>query len=150
MREVPHQARPGLGLLIGVTGLVALLGVVNAMLASVAGRRREIGLLRAVGATRQQVGRLILAEAALLGTAAALAGTALGWAVTIFFLGLARTYLGLSGSATPSLAGWLPLLVASVVGLALWPPLAMLSGLPPALHAARLPVVQALAETFPE
>ena len=150
LRAMFDQARAGIGLLIGVTGLVALLGVVNAMLASVGERRREIGLLRAVGATRRQVSRLILAEAALLGTVAAFAGTALGWAVTFLFLAVARTCLGLSASATPSLAGWLPLLAASAVGIVLWPCLAMLSGLPPALHAARLPVVQALAETLPE
>ena len=160
LRAMFDQAQSGLGLLIGVTGLVALLGVVNAMLASVGERRREIGLLRAVGATRQQVCRLILSEAALLGTAAALAGTALGWAVTFLFLGLARTCLGLSAGASPSLglptsassslAGWLPLLAASAIGIVLWPLLAMLSALPPALHAARLPVVQALAETLPE
>jgi len=67
MREVPHQVRPGLGLLIGVAGLVAALCAVNAMLASVGERRREIGLLRAVGATRRQVSRLVLAKAALEG-----------------------------------------------------------------------------------
>ena len=84
LREVFHQARVSVGLLIGVTGLVAGLGVINAMLASVAERRREIGLLRAMGATRPQINRLILAEAAMLGIIAALIGTALGWAVTLF------------------------------------------------------------------
>jgi putative ABC transport system permease protein len=149
LREVFHQARLSIGLLIGITGLVAGLGVVNAMLSSVAERRREIGLLRAVGATRRQVSQLILAEMAMLGTTAALIGTALGWAVTFLFLGVARAYLGLPGEGVSSLAAWLPLLVASAAGLALWPLLAMLGGLGPALHAARLPVVQALYETTP-
>jgi len=129
--------------------LVAGLGVVNAMLASVAERRREIGLLRAVGATRSQVHRMILAEMAMLGTGGALIGTALGWAVTFLFLGVARVYLGLAGEGASSLTAWLPLLIASGTGLALWPLLAMLGGLGPALHAARLPVIQALYETTP-
>jgi putative ABC transport system permease protein len=149
LREVFRQARLSIGLLIGITGLVAGLGVVNAMLASVAERRREIGLLRAAGATRPQVSRLILTEAAMLGTMAALIGTALGWAVTFLFLGVAQTYLGLTGGGVSSLAVWRPILVASAVGLVLWPLLAMLGGLVPALHAARLPVIQALYETTP-
>jgi putative ABC transport system permease protein len=148
LRGVFRRTRLAIGLLIGVTGLVAGLGVVNAMLASVAERRREIGLLRAVGATRPQVSRLILAEAAMLGMTAALIGTALGWAVTLLFMAVARAYLGLTGGAS-SLVAWLPLLVASAAGLALWPLLAMLGGLSPALHAAKLPVIRALYETTP-
>jgi len=147
LREVFYQARLSIGLLIGITGLVAGLGVINAMLASVTERRREIGLLRAVGATRSQVGRLVLAEAAMLGTTAGLIGTALGWAVTCLFLGVARAHLGLAVGGVPSLAAWLPLLVASAAGLTLWPLLAMLGGLGPTLHAAQLPVIQALYET---
>jgi len=148
VRQMFHQARLSIGLLIGITGLVAALGALNAMLASVAERRWEIGLLRAVGATRRQVGRLVLAEAALVGTAAALIGTVLGWVVTLLFLALARTHLGLTihptyPSATSSLTGWLPLLVASAAGLLLWPLLTMAGGIAPALHAAHLPIVQA-------
>ncbi len=146
LREVFRQARLSICLLVAVTGLVAGLGVINAMLANVAGRRREIGLLRAVGATRRQVGRLILAEMAWLGTGAALLGTALGWAATALFLALARAHLGLVAESGASLAAWLPLLIASAAGLMLWPLLAMIGGLGAALHAARLPVIQALYE----
>jgi putative ABC transport system permease protein len=149
LQETFQQARLSIGLLIGITGLVAGLGVVNAMLASVAERRREIGLLRAVGATRSQVHRIILAEMAMLGTGGALIGTPLGWTVTFLFLRTARAYLGLAAGEASSLASWLPLLAASGTGLALWPLLAMLGGLGPALHAARLPVVEALYETTP-
>ena len=149
LRQIFGQARLAISLLIGVTGLVAGLGVVNTMLVSVAERRREIGLLRAVGATRQQVGRLVLAEMAMLGMAASLVGTALGWGGTLLFLAVAQTYLGLLSGGTSSLATWLPLLAASGAGLVFWPLLAMLSGLAAALHAAQLPVVQALHETRP-
>lgn len=57
-----------------VVGLVAALGVVTALLISVIQRRREIGLLLAVGATPAQVLRTVLAEAVLMGVF----GTALG------------------------------------------------------------------------
>ena len=144
LRQVFNHVRLSIGLLIGITGLVAGLGVVNAMLSSVAERRREIGLLRAVGATRFQIRQMILTEMALLGVTAALIGTVLGWGVTLLFIRVAPSYLGLAGGAAPSLVAWLPLVVASVVGMVLWPLLAMLGGLAPALHAARLPVIGAL------
>jgi putative ABC transport system permease protein len=144
-----RQVQLSITLLIGIAGLVAGLGVVNAMLSSVAERRREMGLLRAVGSTRRQIARLILAEAAVLGASAALVGTVLGWAVTLLFLGVVRTHLGLTGEGMASLPAWLPLLAASMVGLALWPLLAMLGGLLPALYTARLPVIQALHEIAP-
>jgi len=57
-----------------VIGVVAALGVVTALLISVLQRKRELGLLLAVGATPGQVLRSVLAEAVLLG----LIGTALG------------------------------------------------------------------------
>ncbi|MBN1135835.1 MAG: ABC transporter permease [Anaerolineae bacterium] len=57
---------------------VAGLGVVNATVVNVAERRREIGLLRAVGATRGQVRRAVVAEAALLGLIAAIIAGGLG------------------------------------------------------------------------
>jgi putative ABC transport system permease protein len=149
LREMFSQIRLSINLLISVTGLVAGLGVVNAMLSSVTERRREMGLLRAVGATRRQIGRIVLAEMALLGATAALLGTVLGWAAIFLFLGVARTYLGFTGEGMSFLSAWLPLLGASAAGLALWPLLAMLGGVVPALHVARLPVIQALYETAP-
>jgi hypothetical protein len=86
---------------------------------------------------------------AILGTGGALIGTPLGWAVTFLFLATARAYLGLAGWEASAPTAWLPLLAASGAGLALWPLLAMMGGLGPALHAARLPVVQALYDTPP-
>jgi len=144
LRAVFSQARLSISLLIALAGLVAMLGVVNAALSSVAERRREIGLLRAVGATQPQVIRLLLSEMALLGGAAALAGTVLGWAATILFLGVAQAHLGFSGEGVSSLAAWLPLMVATLASWVLWPMLTMLGGLAPALHASRLPVIRAL------
>jgi putative ABC transport system permease protein len=147
LRKVFRQAQTSISLLIGVTGVVAGLGVVNAMLASVAERRREIGMLRAVGATRRQVGRLILAEAAMLGALAALIGTALGWAATLLFLAASHFYLPGTTTWWAGGAAWLPLLMASLIGLVTWPLLAMLGGLAAAVHAAGLTVIRALYAT---
>jgi putative ABC transport system permease protein len=146
LRAVLNQIRSAIGLLIAITGLVAGFGVVNAMLSAVAERRGELGLVRAVGASRQQVGWLVLAEMAMLGGIAALVGTVVGWVLTAIFLHLGRTYLGLSSGGVTTAAAWLPLGIASVAGLALWPLLAVLSGLGAAWQAARLPVIEALRE----
>src|SRR5205807_3219151 len=61
-----------------VVGLVALLGVISALFISVLQRRRELGLLRAVGASRAQVLRSVLAEAVLMGVIGAMVGFGIG------------------------------------------------------------------------
>src|SRR5206468_7976054 len=66
-----------------IVGVVAALGVVTALLISVLQRKRELGLLRAVGATQWQVLRTVLAEATLMGAFGTflglLAGVPLEW-----------------------------------------------------------------------
>src|SRR5205823_11632284 len=61
-----------------VVGLVAGLGVVVALLISVLQRRRELGLLRAVGASRSQVLRSVLAEATMMGIVGSVVGLLVG------------------------------------------------------------------------
>jgi putative ABC transport system permease protein len=58
-------------------------------------RRREIGLLRAMGAARGQLARVILTEAGLLATAGGAAGVALGYAILASFKGLMLHHLRL-------------------------------------------------------
>ena len=60
------------------TLVIALLGVIGTMIAAVIDRRREISMLRAVGATRAQVAGSIIVEAGFLGLCAALAGVIVG------------------------------------------------------------------------
>ncbi|MET0340311.1 MAG: FtsX-like permease family protein [Polyangiales bacterium] len=61
-----------------VTLIVALMGVMGTMLAVVIDRIREVGILRAIGATRRQVALSLVAEATFLGLAAALCGVVAG------------------------------------------------------------------------
>jgi putative ABC transport system permease protein len=148
LRDIFRQVRLSMVLLIAAGGTVAALGIVNASLSSVAQRRREIGLLRAVGATQRQVVRLLLAEAAVLGGVAAVAGTILGWAATAAFLTMARGTLGLSGLAASSPGTWLPLLAASLAALLLGPILGMVGALAASVAAGRMPLLQALYESI--
>lgn len=69
-----------------VSVFVAVMGVAGALLALVIDRRRELGLLRFLGASRGQVRRLILFEAGLLGLLANVAGLALGIALSLLLV----------------------------------------------------------------
>jgi len=69
-----------------VAVLVAVMGVAGALLALVIDRKRELGLLRFLGASRAQIRRMILAEAALLGLLANAAGLLLGFALSLILV----------------------------------------------------------------
>jgi putative ABC transport system permease protein len=69
-----------------VAVIVAVMGIAGALLALVIDRRRELGLLRFLGAASGQVRKLILVEAGLLGILANLAGLALGFALSLVLI----------------------------------------------------------------
>jgi putative ABC transport system permease protein len=69
-----------------VAVLVAVMGIGGALLALVIDRRRELGLLRFLGAGTRQLRKLILVEAGLLGLLANFAGLALGFAMSLVLI----------------------------------------------------------------
>ena len=121
---------------VGVLGSISLLvggvGILTIMTIAVAERTAEIGLLRAIGTTRQQIVALFLGEAALLSAGGGLAGLILGASVA--------RLLALIFPALPvSTPWWFALLaegIAVAVGLA--------AGVIPAQHAAGMDPVDAL------
>lgn len=118
---------------------VALLGVVTTLFAAVIERTRELGVLRAVGASRGQLAKAIVLEAALLGLVASLIGAALGAA-----LGRAiveRIVGGAFGWDLVYVFPWTQALVGGLVATAL----SALAGLLPAARATRLEIVRALS-----
>jgi ABC-type lipoprotein export system ATPase subunit/ABC-type antimicrobial peptide transport system permease subunit len=132
----------GLGAIGGIALVVAglMIGVVMSM--SVLERRREIGVLRAVGARRGDVARLFLAEAASIGLAGGLVGVAVGaavgWAVNAL---VAASGSAAFGRGVVALPAWLALL-----GLVFGTGVAVVAGALPASHAASLNPVDALRE----
>jgi putative ABC transport system permease protein len=111
--------------------LVGAIGVANIMVISVLERRSEVGLRRALGATRGQIRAQFLAEAILLSLAGGAAGVAIGAAAT-------AAYAHSRGEPVV-----IPL-DASAGGLAAALIIGVLAGLLPAIRAARLSPTQAL------
>jgi len=69
-----------------VAMVVAVIGIAGAMIAMVIDRRRELGLLRFLGASKGQVRRLILVEAGLIGLLSNFAGAFLGWLLSFVLI----------------------------------------------------------------
>jgi putative ABC transport system permease protein len=118
----------GLG---AVALLVGAIGVANIMVISVLERRSEIGLRRALGATKGQIRAQFLAEAILLSLAGGAAGVAVGAVATAIY---AR---GHGEAAVIPPQAWAGGLAAAVI-------IGALAGLLPAIRAARLSPTQAL------
>ena len=75
---------------IAVAVLIAILGIVNTLTVSITNRRRELGVLQAVGGSRGQVRRTIWLEALSIGTIGLVLGIALGAANLYYILEIVR------------------------------------------------------------
>lgn len=135
-----HQINSLLAILYGLLALaivIAVLGIINTLALSVVERRREIGMLRAVGMLRVQVRRTIYLESALIAMFGAIVGVALGATFGALFVHTLRDQ-GLGQIAVPyQQAVWMLVLSAAVgVLAALWP----------AMRAARTRPLEAIAD----
>jgi len=134
--KILEQLFSVLSLIMAALIIPSLLGLINTLAINMLERTREIGVLRAIGATRGQIRRLVVAESLLLvmtGTAMGLlAGIALGYAL-----------VGVIGSTVYSTAFYFPwagILFAVAIALIM----ALLASVLPAWQAARVKIVQAL------
>ena len=133
-------------LFLGIFGSLALavasLGIINTLVMAILERRREIGVLKALGAADRDVRQLFFAEAGVMGLAGGLFGVLLGWGIGRAIQFATMIYLKRQGMNPPniwSVPWWLVLgaiVFAVVVSLA--------SGIYPASRAARLDPVEAL------
>ena len=115
----------------GVSLLAGALGIANVTLVSVLERTGEIGLRRALGATRIHIASQFMAESVALGLLAGLLGTCFG-VITIVAVSASRQW-------TPVLDPWLPV-AAPMLGAAV----GIIAGMYPALKASSIEPIAAL------
>jgi putative ABC transport system permease protein len=135
-----------LDLLLGIFGSLALavasLGIVNTLVMAILERRREIGVLKALGASDRDVRQLFFAEAGVMGLAGGAGGVLLGWGIGRIIQFVTAAYLSRQGIPADDIwlvPWWLvagALLFSVVVSLA--------AGMYLAARAARLDPVEAL------
>ena len=135
-----------LDLFLGIFGSLALavasIGIVNTLVMAILERRREIGIMKAIGASDLDVQKLFFAEAGAMGILGGFVGVALGWAIGhVINLG---TNIYLKRQSLPPEHFWsVPLwLVGAAILFSFI--VSLLAGLYPAARAARLDPVQAL------
>lgn len=132
-----------LGLLGGISLLVASFGIANTMIMSILERTREIGIMKAIGAEDREIKMIFFVEAAVIGAVGGVIGVLSAWAITAIANRLAYRFVlkpqGASFVDFFSLPLWL---TASAILFALV--VSVLAALYPAARAAHIDPVRAL------
>jgi putative ABC transport system permease protein len=122
--------------ILGVLALPSLIALLNTLAIGVIERTREIGMLRAIGAERRQVRRMVVVESLLL----AAIGTAFGLLAGLYLGYVMVLGLSVSGFPVTYVFPYAGLLAAIAIGLIF----GVLAALVPARQAARMEIVHAL------
>lgn len=142
--DVTEDLRPGFATLLAAVTFVLLIAcsnVANLLLVRFTGRRREISLRMALGASRGSVLRLFVCESLLISLLAGTAGALLAWYLVPLIPKLAANFLPVDPGGLTALSR--PVLLFTI-GLSLLTGLGM--GVYPALQSSRADIVDALKE----
>lgn len=137
--DIAQQVNQVLGFLFALLALavlIAFLGIVNTLLLSVVERTRELGLVRAIGATRPQVRRMVTIEALLIAVFGALLGVGLG----VTYGALLQRVLEPEGFTELAVPGGQLVVFVVLAGVG-----GVLAALWPAWRASRLNMLRAIA-----
>jgi putative ABC transport system permease protein len=133
-------------LALGLIGLIALttasLGIVNTMVMSILERRKEIGILKSLGADDRDIRVLFLAESGAIGFVGTVGGILFGWMISRIASFVAQAFMKQQGVPPIDLFAlpiWL-ILIALVVGISV----SVIAGYYPAARASRVDPVEAL------
>ncbi|MFJ6725655.1 ABC transporter permease [Streptomyces sp. NPDC091281] len=125
----------------GIAFLVGIFLIINTFSMLVAQRTREIGLMRAIGSSRKQVNRSVLAEALLLGVVGSLVGVAAGVGIAVGLMKL-MSAAGMNLSTDDLTVAW----TTPVVGLVLGVVVTVLAAWLPARRAGKVSPMAALRD----
>ncbi|MFF8809350.1 ABC transporter permease [Streptomyces omiyaensis] len=125
----------------GIAFLVGIFLIVNTFSMLVAQRTREIGLLRAIGSSREQINRSVLVEAVLLGLIGSVAGVAAGVGLAVGLMELMSS-MGMELSTRDLTVAW----TTPVIGLALGVLVTVLAAYVPARRAGKVSPMAALRD----
>ncbi len=117
--------------------LVAAVALLNTLTLSVLERRREIGVLRAMGSSRRSTLQMVLAEAAAIGVIGGVLGLLVGLMDQWLFSLVSGDIMNFDVGFRPS-----PMALAFAIGALA---LSLLGSLPPARRAARLNIIEAVS-----
>jgi len=123
-----------------ISVIVGGVGIMNTMYTAVLERTREIGVMKAIGASNESILVMFLLESGLLGVAGGVIGTVLGAGIAKLVQAVATAFIG-PGLVQAQIPGWL---VVSVLGFSFLA--GAVSGVAPAYRASRLQPVEALRE----
>ncbi len=128
----------------GIALFVGAFIIFNTLSITVAQRAREFGLLRMIGASRRQILRSVLLEAAAIGLLASVIGMGLGFLLAKGLQALFKAF-GIDLPSAGTVFETRTLIVALAIGLGV----TVVAGLVPAIRATRIPPVAALREGIP-
>jgi len=135
-KQIFDAAFLGLYVVLVFLAVPSLVAMLNTLAIGVIERTREIGMVRAVGATRKQIRRMVVLEALILASL----GTAFGLLSGLYLARLAVDGLAAAGYPVRSSFPWIGAVLAVAIGLLF----GALAAVIPARQAARLDIVAAL------
>ena len=133
-------------LLLGIFGSLALvvasLGIINTLVMAILERRREIGVLKALGAADRDIRRLFFAEAGAMGLLGGILGVGIGWSIGRAITFGTNMYLQRQELPAINLSAVPWWMVAGAIAFSIG--VSLVAGIYPASRAARLDPVEAL------
>lgn len=133
-------------MILGVIGLIALvtasLGIINTMVMSIVERKKEIGILKSLGADERYIRSLFLVESGVIGAMGAAFGVLTGWIISRIVSFIAKKYMeneGIDGIELFAVPWWL-ILISMSIGIVV----SLLAGYFPASRASKVDPVEAL------
>ena len=142
LRQIFRVLFAFLGIFGSLALTVASIGIVNTLVMAILERRREIGIMKAIGASDGDIRKLFFAEAGAMGILGGIVGVVLGWAIgQVINFG---TNIYLKSQSLPPEHFWAVPLWLVVFSIVFAFVVSLVSGLYPAGRAARLDPVQAL------